>query len=71
VAANLLNDTRQVLWRAARKERKLSVVTDPLTEVVLQRVASQRPAAASATDELVGLVDEAPASGMSSEKGLG
>lgn len=58
-AANLLNDTRQVLWRAARKERKLSVVTEPLTEVVLERVASQRPAAASATDELVCLVAEA------------
>lgn len=59
VAANLLNDTRQALWRAARKERKLRVVTEPLTEAALERVASHRPVSASATDELVDLVAEA------------
>lgn len=58
VAANLLNDTRQILWRAARKERKLRLVTEPLTEAAVERVAHQQTEQ-SPTDELVGLVAEA------------
>lgn len=58
VAANLLNDTRQVLWRAARKERRLRLVTEPLNEADLEHVAHHRTEECP-TDELVGLVAEA------------
>lgn len=58
VAANLLNDTRQLLWRAARKESILRLASEPLTEATLQRMAEQ-PVEVSATDELLDLVSEA------------
>ena len=55
VAANLLHDTRQVLWRDGCRERRLRLATGPLTESVMNRPA---PGAdeRSATDELVDLV---------------
>lgn len=58
VAANLLNDTRQILWRASLKERSLRVTTEPITEVTMERLVDQ-PASPSTTDELVDLVAEA------------
>ena len=58
VAANLLNDTRQILWRAARKECTLRLVTEPLTEAALERLSHQQTEQ-SPTDELVALVAEA------------
>jgi DNA-directed RNA polymerase specialized sigma24 family protein len=57
VAANLLNDIRQSLWRAARKERRLQLVTVPLTETALE-TAAREMTEPSSTDELVGLVAE-------------
>jgi DNA-directed RNA polymerase specialized sigma24 family protein len=58
VAANLLNDTRQSLWRAARKECRLRLVTVPLTEAALETVTREL-SEPSPTDELVDLVAEA------------
>lgn len=55
VAANVLNDTRQVLWRDGCRERRLRVVTEPLTDRMHERL-TYRPDAGSATDELVDLV---------------
>lgn len=57
VAANLLNDTRQSLWRAARKECRLRLVSVPLTEAALE-TATRELSEPSPTDELVGLVAE-------------
>lgn len=57
VAANLLHDTRQSLWRAARKERRLRLVTVPLTEAALETVTREL-SEPSPTDELVDLVAE-------------
>lgn len=57
VAANLLHDTRQSLWRAARKECRLRLVTVPLTEAALE-TAARELSEPSPTDELVGLVAE-------------
>ena len=56
VAANLLHDTRHILWRSACRERRLTV--EPLTETVLS-VAGSVPPERSSTDELVELVAEA------------
>jgi len=58
VAANLLNDTRQVLWRAARRERRLSLAIEPFTKEVLEDL-DDRSSEPSAPDELVDLVGEA------------
>jgi hypothetical protein len=58
VAANLLHDTRQILWRASLRERSLSVATEPITEATMERMADLPPSP-SATDELVDLVAEA------------
>jgi hypothetical protein len=56
VAANLLHDTRQTLWRDGSRERSLRLATEPLTEAVMNiRV----PGGRSGTDELVDLVGEA------------
>lgn len=63
VAANLLNDTRQTLWRAASRERRLGLAIEPLTEEVLEHLA-ERPAEPSATDELIDLVAEAACLGQ-------
>ncbi|MEW6473866.1 MAG: hypothetical protein AB1679_16565 [Actinomycetota bacterium] len=56
VAANLLQDTRQTLWRDGRREHSLRLATEPLTEPVMNTPA---PGERSATDELVDLVGEA------------
>ena len=58
VAANLLQDTRQLLWRDGCRERRLRLATEPLTEPVVSAAAC-RPRERSATDELVDLVAEA------------
>jgi hypothetical protein len=57
VAANLLYDTRQVLWRTNRREHRLRLATEPLTDQLL--TATCGPQRQSATDELVDLVAEA------------
>jgi hypothetical protein len=63
VAANLLNDTRQVLWRASVRERRLRLATEPITEPITGATMDRRLAdlrtRPSATDELVDLVVEA------------
>lgn len=60
VAANLLNDTRQVLWRDGCRERRLRLVTEPLPDrnagYPVQLNVSDRN---SPTEELVALVDHA------------
>ena len=58
VAANLLHDTRQVLWRDGCRERRLRLATEPLTERAVSAVASA-PQDRSSTDELVDLIAEA------------
>jgi DNA-directed RNA polymerase specialized sigma24 family protein len=58
VAANLLHDTRQVLWRDGCRERRLRLATQPLTEPAVSAIASA-PQDRSSTDELVDLVAEA------------
>ena len=58
VAANLLHDTRQILWRDGCRERRMRLATEPLTEPVMSRLAPG-PGERSATDELVDLVAEA------------
>jgi DNA-directed RNA polymerase specialized sigma24 family protein len=58
VAANLLNDTRQTLWRACVRERSLSVATEPITDETLEYLAAV-PSSGTATDELVELVADA------------
>jgi DNA-directed RNA polymerase specialized sigma24 family protein len=58
VAANLLHDTRQSLWRDACRERRLRVATEPLTEAAVSGPVVGTPER-SATDELVDLVAEA------------
>lgn len=58
VAANLLQDTRQVLWRDACRERRLRLATHPLTEPTISAVTSaQRDR--SSTAEFIDLVAEA------------
>ncbi|MEW6473130.1 MAG: hypothetical protein AB1679_12740 [Actinomycetota bacterium] len=62
VAANLLHDTRQVLWRTSRRERRLRLATEPLTEPLAESTSSavaSAPQDRSSTDELVDLVTEA------------
>jgi hypothetical protein len=56
VAANLLHDTRQTLWRDGRREHSVRLATEPLTDPVMNTPAT---AHRSATDELVDLVGEA------------
>ena len=58
VAANLLADTKQVLWRDGCRERRLRLASEPLTDDVEERVGATS-AASAATDELVGLVRDA------------
>jgi DNA-directed RNA polymerase specialized sigma24 family protein len=58
VAANLLQDTRQVLWRNGCRDRRLRLATEPLTEPVTSRLASAVHER-SAPDELIDLVAEA------------
>jgi len=55
VAANLLNDTRQMLWRNGRRERRLRIVTEPLTDRMHEGLADGHETG-SATEELVDLV---------------
>ena len=55
VAANLLHDTRQVLWRSNCRERRLRLANEPFTESLMSTAAS---AGRSSTDELVALVAE-------------
>ena len=57
VAANLLQDTRQTLWREGRRERGLSLATEPLDGGV--SIEAGAPPPSSATDELVDLVADA------------
>ena len=58
VAANLLQDTRQVLWRDGCRERRLRLASEPLTEPSAHHPACG-PAEGSSTDELVQFVVEA------------
>ena len=58
VAANLLHDTRQTLWRDGCRERRLRLVTDPLIDEMHERLTAHH-ADSSATDELVELVCDA------------
>lgn len=67
VAANLLNDTRQTLWRAAGKERARRLATEPLTEPVLDRVA--QPEDRFAAGQLQDLVVEAVQAGRIDRSG--
>jgi DNA-directed RNA polymerase specialized sigma24 family protein len=68
VAANLLADTRQILWRDGCRERHLRVASAMLTEWVEEHLVAS-PEERSATDELVDLVrtavrdDRLPADG--------
>jgi DNA-directed RNA polymerase specialized sigma24 family protein len=57
VAANLLWDTRQRLWRSARKEAARLAMLEPITEKMAEEVAD--PDHPSSTEELVDLVSEA------------
>jgi hypothetical protein len=54
VAANLLHDTRQTLWRDARRERRLPIASEPLTDRIRERPTPLPDT--TATDELVDLV---------------
>ena len=54
VAANLLHDTRQILWRDGCRERRLRLATEPLISAV-----AHVPQERSSTDELIDLVAEA------------
>ena len=58
VAANLLADTRQTLWRHGCRERSRRLTCVPLTEAVEERLPVS-PSERSATDELVDLVQDA------------
>jgi DNA-directed RNA polymerase specialized sigma24 family protein len=55
VAANLLNDTRQILWRDGCRERSLRIASEPLTDRMHERLADRHDETSS-TDELVDLV---------------
>jgi DNA-directed RNA polymerase specialized sigma24 family protein len=55
VAANLLNDTRQILWRDGRRERRLHIASEPLTDQMHERLIDRHDST-SPTDELVDLV---------------
>lgn len=58
VAANLLHDTRQTLWRDGCRERRLRLATEPFSEEVAPSAACVPPGRSS-TDELVHIVAEA------------
>jgi hypothetical protein len=66
VAANLLHDTRQMLWREGRREHNFRLTTEPLSEPVMNAPKAATP---SATDELVDLVGEAVRRGRVSPSG--
>jgi DNA-directed RNA polymerase specialized sigma24 family protein len=70
VAANLLKDTRQVLWRDGCRERRLRLATEPLADQVVGRFVWD-PQDRSATDELVDLVGEAVRLGRVGSAGAG
>ena len=57
VAANLLHDTRQTLWRDGCRNHRLRLAAEPLTEPVV-RPATGVSAGRSSSDELVQLVAE-------------
>lgn len=57
VAANLLHDTRQTLWRDACRERRLRLPMEPLTERAISTMASA-PHEPSSIEELIDLVAE-------------
>jgi len=59
VAANLLHDTRQVLWRDGCREHRLRLATEPLTEPAVSGMRGSVTQDRSSTDELVDLVAEA------------
>ena len=58
VAANLLADTRQLLWREGCCERRRRLASEPLTDSIQNRLVATS-VASTATDELVGLVRDA------------
>ena len=58
VAANLLQDTRQTLWRDGCRERRLRLVSEALIDGMHERLTDHQ-ANPSATDELLELVCDA------------